>query len=202
MELEYKYAVPDDPTADAIVRDAQVWGTPEVIEMSTYYYDTPDHALREKYLTLRLREERIRGGKTRTMCCLKAPYGEESDPALKRHVELEREAPDIGTGVSALLTYPDAAPYAADLIAARECGLIIIASLAYTRWEYRLTFGGAVCTLCVDRGTIGHEMLRELELELKDGAFEPVTKLAGMLAEKYRLTPEPRSKYARALLGG
>ena len=70
-----------------------------------------------------------------------------------------------------------------------------------------LTVGGTTAELALDCGVLTkgelEEPFAEMEVELKDGYQEEVLAIGLILSSKFGLTPEPKSKFARAReLGG
>ena len=73
----------------------------------------------------------------------------------------------------------------------------------FTRLAKTLVLEACTVELALDRGylTGGGKILPlgEVEVELKSGSEESATGFAEALAAQFGLTPEPRSKFARAL---
>ena len=65
----------------------------------------------------------------------------------------------------------------------------------------RIDTGISICEVAIDEGEIvtdfGNLPICELEIELFSGEQEDVRKIGEALAEKYQLTAENMSKYAR-----
>ena len=74
-ELEFKLAVPDERTLEAVLNDAKVQrlsdGAWQTFSMKTTYFDTKARAFSRSRWTLRQRMENGTG-----MVCLKTPTGE------------------------------------------------------------------------------------------------------------------------------
>ena len=197
MEIEFKYRVPaalfDTLADDEALRDAVA------IDMDARYFDTPTRMLRGSSVTLRLRRETPQGEPGAMICCVKmnAPGGDGQDAALRRRLEYECEAQSVEEALPALLAQgmpPD------PVRTALTEGLTVSARVSYTRLEALIRADGASYTVCLDRGILGREAFSELEIEHKSGEFAVTAAAARMLAARYGLEPEPRSKYARALL--
>ena len=84
----------------------------------------------------------------------------------------------------------------------REAEPVIVCGAKFTRITALLHLDGADCEICGDIGSLigggRQEPLCELELELKSGSEAVMLDYAHALAEKYRLSEERKSKFARA----
>jgi inorganic triphosphatase YgiF len=73
----------------------------------------------------------------------------------------------------------------------------------FLRSRMRLDTGKTICEVALDEGEIvtdfGNLPICEMEIELFSGSKDDVRKIGETLAEKYGLTAENRSKYARGL---
>lgn len=158
------------------------------ITMQTTYYDTPDTDLAQRKWTLR---HRLENGAS--VCTLKTP-GENGD-----RNEWETEAEDITNGVLALcrLGAPE------ELKSLVSGGLEAVCSARFIRKATYINLDGCTVELALDRGILKGgariELLGEVEVELKSGSEEAAVAFAKSLALKYRLIPESRSKFKRAL---
>ncbi len=157
------------------------------ISMETSYYDTPDGALAARKITLRRRMEN-----GVSVCTVKTPLDTHG------RGEWETECPEIGDAVAELckLGAPEA------LLHLTAGGLVNTCGAAFTRMAKTLTIPGAVIELAVDRGRLfaGHREapICEVEAELKEGSEEALMAWAEEFARHYHLSPEPKSKFARA----
>ena len=83
-------------------------------------------------------------------------------------------------------------------------GLIEVCGARFTRLAKQLEIPGAVVELALDEGVLlgrGKELpFAEVEVELKDGPDEAAVAFARALAEEFRLTEEPKSKFVRAMI--
>ena len=181
-EYELKFsALPEQLEAIAASLDS-LSGT----EMETTYFDTPDGALSARRITLRRRMEN-----GRAVCTVKTPDAHGGRGEWETEGEDLREALDILCKLGApadLLTYPEFTPV---------CGA------RFTRRACAVTFGEAELEVALDRGVLiggGRERpLCEVEVELKSGEDRDADRCAAELAGKYGLTPEPKSKFRRAM---
>lgn len=192
-ELEYKYRVPDPETLGRVLAAAPQYALPvgqtRRLVMRTDYYDTPDGAFRARRWTLRLRTEN-----GTPVVTLKTPLGGGV------RGEWETEAQTVREAICALLA--QGAPAGLAELASgelrRTCGA------EFTRTAQLLELpDGSRCELAADLGQLcgstERESLCELELELKRGAPEQTRLLGELLCAEFGLSPEPRSKLARAL---
>ena len=183
-EFELKYRGSDE----AIARLCQDFGGFTTISMETTYYDTFDGKLGSLHWTLRRRYEN-----GTSICTLKTPAqgGGRS--------EWEVEADDIMTAIPKLckLGAPDM------LTELTAGGVTQVCGAKFTRLAKNLEIPEATVELALDRGCLmggGREMaLREVEIEVKSGSEEAAIGFARLLEHQYGLTPEPRSKFRRAL---
>jgi len=183
-EFELKYCC--DPARLAAIREAFP-GEWVQTPMSTTYYDTPDGTLSRRRWTLRHRKE---GSKD--ICTLKTPA-----PGGARG-EWELECDDIAWAISHLA----AASGCAELEVLAKKGLVIACGARFTRLSSLLELEGCTAELALDEGILlggGREIsLCEAELELKSGSPEALVAFASQFQTRFSLSPEPRSKFARA----
>lgn len=187
-EWERKYAASKD-VQQAIAADPQIRAlTAEttVFAMESRYFDTPSGTLSAKMQTLRLRRENGRGVVT-----FKTPMAD----GVRGEWEYEAETLDGAAEKLAALGAP-VEPWS-DLI--EVCGA------SFTRTAITLTFpDGAKAELALDLGVLvggGKQMpLAEVEVEHKGGGLSTVEAFCVLLADKYHLQAESKSKYLRARL--
>ncbi len=183
-EFELKYRCSE---ADFEALKADYTGC-TTIEMETTYYDTFDGKLNFIHWTLRRRFEN-----GVSVCTLKTPAADGS------RCEWEVEAPGIIAAIPQLCRM--GAPV--ELMVMTVGGVQEVCGAKFTRLALQLEVPGARVELALDQGKLfggGREMpLLEVEVELKEGADNAALAFARLLAEKYHLIPENRSKYKRAL---
>lgn len=184
QEFELKFAA-TQAQQEAIFATYGPW---ETIEMETTYFDTPNHALSVRHITLRRRMEN-----GISVCTVKTPMPDGA------RGEWECECDDILSALDTLCKLGAPAFIAA---LARE-GLYAVCGARFTRRACTLQLEGATAELALDRGILiggGREVpLCEAEVELKEGSRATVTELAAVLAAKHGLAPEGRSKFRRAM---
>ena len=192
-ELEYKLAVPDTRTLEAILFDKEVaavrQGGYALYDMATIYYDTADRALSAKKWTLRLRQENYD-----LIATVKTPAGEDhtrgewSCPAQSIEEAIEKL---IGCG----------APK--ELLALTAHGVQPLCLARFSRRAAEVKFAdGTVCELAGDVGAVcagqKESPICEIEVELKQGDAETAKTFADELCGRFSLKEEPLSKFQRA----
>jgi inorganic triphosphatase YgiF len=203
MEIEVKYAVPSKETVSEILADS-FWDefakdeATETVPLRAIYYDTEDRSLRKLGITLRVRSE----GPT-AFCTAK--WGGTVQGAVHA-----REEVNIPVPIEKAAETPDASLLAGTPIAAAlkeatdNSPLVPLLEMKFDRSRRRLMYDRNVIELAVDSGDIitpyGTAPILELELEHYAGP-DPlaVLELGEIVAEKYGLELEPRSKYSRGL---
>jgi len=185
VEFELKYRA----DTDAQARLLQDFGPWQAITMATTYYDSPSGALAARKFTLRCRLEN-----GTPVCTVKAPAGK-----LERgEWELSGE-PDILKAIPTLCGI--GAPGELQALAAE--GLLPICGASFTRQAAVIAEADAVLELALDSGFLfageNRAPLCEVEVELKSGSRETAMAFGALLAARYGLIPEPKSKFKRAL---
>lgn len=182
-EFELKYRASNEQ----IGAIRELYGEFEPISMETTYYDTPKGDFSRLRWTLR---RRLENGKS--VCTLKVPLADGS----RGEWETQTDSIEAGllelcklSGNTALLTLT------AEGIAP-SCGA------RFTRLAKTLTLDDCTVELALDRGVLiggGKELpFAEVEVEYKSGSEEAAAAFAKVLAQRFGLTEEPRSKIARA----
>ena len=187
MGMEYEWKFRADPDAqEAIYQGTQ--GTWQEISMETTYYDTADGALSKLHYTLRRRME---NGKS--VCTVKTP----ADRGGRGEWEVEEDCIETAMPELCKLGAPSY------LLALTKEGVTEVCGARFTRRACTVDIGSAVVELALDRGRLtggGRAIpLCEIEAELKSGAFEAAAAFASLLAKKYSLAAEEKSKFRRAL---
>ena len=182
-EFELKYrATPEQ--LEAIHRRHTGWHT---ITMETIYYDTPTGELSRRRWTLRRRMEN-----GSPVCTLKIGLPDGS------RGEWEVPCPDILEAISGLIAL--GAPE--ELAAIVSQGIAPTCGAKFTRRAATVQTGSATVEIALDQGILlggGKELpLCEAEVELKSGPDGDAIAFAKSLAAAIGLTPETKSKLARA----
>lgn len=193
IELEYKLAVPTPALLEQILFDKQVAQVRKedyrLRNMAAVYYDTPDRWLSARHWTLRLRQE-----DEQVMATLKTPgegraRGEWECPA---YTITQAIGPLVEAGAPAELR---------ELLEGQA--MIPVCAAQFSRRFANVEFAdGTVCELCGDVGALAgggkEEALCEIEVELKQGDAETAAAFAAELCERFGLSEQPLSKFARA----
>ena len=193
VELEYKLAVPDTRTLEAILFDKELaaarQGGYALLDMATIYYDTADRALSARKWTLRLRQENYD-----LIATVKTPAGDD-------HARGEWSCPaqDIMQAIPALIA--QGAPE--ELAQLTKDGVQPLCLARFSRRACEISFpDGTVCELAGDVGAVcagqKESPICEIEVELKEGDGEVVKAFAEELMDKFSLKEEPLSKFQRA----
>lgn len=158
------------------------------ITMATTYYDTPDHALAARHITLR---QRLENGNA--VCTVKT----QLDGVGRGEWETNHQRIEDAIPVLCKLGCTE------DLIALTAPGLVRVCGARFTRQCKTLAVEGSTVELALDRGILlggGRELpLCEVEVELKEGREDDALLFAQILAAKYGLQQETKSKFRRAL---
>ena len=184
-EFELKYAA---TAADLAAIQATLQGQYTALRMETTYYDAKDSSLSARKWTLR---RRLENGVS--VCTLKTPA-----QGLGRN-EFECISPSIEAAIPELckLGCPN------ELLAPTSGGLCHICGAKFTRQALTVEENGCILELALDEGVLlggGREApLCEVEVELKSGTDGDALAFAQILARKFALRPEAKSKYLRAL---
>ena len=182
-EFELKYMA-TEAILDAVAAE---FGEFTAIAMETTYFDTPEHALSARHITLRRRMEN-----SICVCTVKTPLADGS------RGEWELEWIQTATMVEALIR--SGAP--AELAELTKNGISPVCGAKFTRLARTVTGDGWALEIALDRGVLtggGKEIpLCELEVELKSGDDAAAIAFAEALAAKYHLQPQPKSKFRRA----
>ncbi len=187
MGIEYEQKFRGTPQIQQALRQAFA-GEEREFAMQTTYYDTPSGAFSARRYTLR---RRLENGIS--VCTLKTP----GDGFGRGEWDVECES--IQQAISALCKLSGME----DLVSLTQEGLVPICGAAFTRIAKTLRLPECTLELALDSGVLTggsqREPLCEIELELKSGSREAMDAFARQLASQYQLTPEPRSKFQRAL---
>lgn len=184
-EFELKFSA--EPATLAQIRKdfSAAW---QSVAMETTYYDTPDRSLGARRWTLRRRYEN-----GCSVCTLKTPA-----PGGARG-EWEVVCGDIRDAIPELCKLGASG----ELLLITASGITEVCGARFTRLAAKIERDGCCLELALDQGVLlggGREQpLCEVEVELKAGTDEAAVAFAREIADAYRLTPQPKSKYSRAL---
>ena len=128
-----------------------------------------------------------------SVCTLKTPLPDGS------RGEWEVECGNIQDGIDAL--FAAGAPKALLLYTVQ--GVQEVCAARFTRLAGLIRLDGCTAELALDRGVLTGggktQSFAEVEVELKSGDEAAATAFAEALAAEFALTPEPKSKFARAM---
>lgn len=201
MEVELKYAVPDEETAQRIWNDDELGNLIEedscrVDRYYGSYYDTPGHILTDNDIAFRIRHEG-----ERTVACLKW-HGSRHGALHKReelNVTIEGDIPEKAD--PEIFRESEKGKEIIEMTGGEKIpGLFDVDVL---RKSMRVDTGSSIIELSIDRGKIrtaaGDVPISEVELELFQGDEQSLMETGEWLAGKYDLEAEKRSKFARGL---
>ncbi len=196
MEIEAKFTIPDEATAQALrtldrVGDFTI-AVGEEKEVEDTYWDTPDRRLLAHGLACRLRQE-----ETRVLATLKA--APETSGLIHRREEVEAVLPSAQPPSA----WPDALRRRIGQVT-KPARLIPLFRLHQRRYVRPILLGGRrIAEMSVDEVHMAHggETLHyhELEVELKGGTESQLAAIVAALRATYPLIAEPRSKFRRGL---
>lgn len=203
MEIEMKYGIGDKEIAKSIWEDEYLLSIEEKdsrerVYMKAAYFDTEDGTLSKNDFAFRVRMEgtRIVASLKWNGACVDGLHTREeinvpvTDEAcfILPNPEIFKES-DIGREMIAL-------------VAGKPLHSLL--ETRFLRSRMRVDTGKSICEVAIDEGEIvtdfGNLPICELEIELFSGDQEDILRMGEALAEKYRLTAENKSKYARGLM--
>lgn len=198
-EMELKLRLHDESLLGKLLNDPHIQelAQPQSLKtqfMEAVYYDTPGMALTRAGIAYRIRRE-----DSRWIATVKAD--DLSSGGLHIRNEWNVEVP---------LPLPDLSPFLQTPIGPRLLQMVgeePVQELLETCFERRSLslswYDGSRIELAADRGEVvageRRENLSEIELELKEGDPAVILKLGAVLARRYPLFLEPRSKFSRGL---
>lgn len=195
-ELELKYRLEDEKQLNAVLSWQMLAvlrvGEPYAFEMETTYFDTEDSLFSARKWTVRRRMEN-----GRSVFCVKTPCGKAAGGKLRNEWEAEADSAAEAFPKLAALGAPE------ELAALSADALIPLCGARFTRRAMLLRLSKqTTCELACDAGVLrggsSEQPFCELELELKSGDEKELYAFSQMLAVCFGLSPEPKSKFARA----
>ena len=202
MEIEMKYRIPDSACADRIWQDERLAeisdeGSREAVDMKAVYFDTAEQILQKNSIAFRVRTEG-----TKTVATLK--WNGTCTEGL--HVREEVNVPVSGEPCMIcpspdIFQESDAGKAVMKLVG--DSSLESLLEIHFLRRKVKVDNERSICEVAIDTGEIltdyGTLPICELEIELYSGKQEDVVEIGEALAERYALTIENDSKYARGL---
>lgn len=202
MEIEMKYGIGDKEIAKSIWEDDYLLSmeekdSREKVFMKASYFDTDDYILSRNDIAFRVRME---GARIVASLKWKGASVEGLHTREEINVPVKDEAcfimPDPG-----IFKESDIGRDMIALVAGKPLHSML--ETRFLRSRMRIDTGKCICEVAIDEGEIvtdhGSLPICELEIELFSGDQEEVRKIGKILADKYGLTAEDRSKYARGL---
>lgn len=203
MEIELKYSIPDDLTADKLWEDAQLLSfeeedTREKVPMKAAYFDTEDRILSKHDIAFRVRKEG-----TRIVASLK--WGGSAVGALYQRQEINVPVDDEACFImpsTQIFKESDIGQKVIEIVGDRM--LICIVEMSFMRRRFRIDKDDTIIEVSIDDGEIitdnGNEPISEIELELFSGEQDVLTDIGAELAARYSLSEGLSSKYKRGLM--
>ena len=198
MEIELKYRIPDEQTAERIwenelFRDLEEDGSREEVNLIAKYYDTSDQDLVNNRIAYRVRKEGdhyIATLKWQGRCEDGVHFREELA------VPVRDDSPDIDVFMES-----DIGDELDEIVSKKE--LLLLLETDIHRRRYRIDTGTAILEISVDKGEVvtenGSEAIREVEIELFTGETEELVRIGEKLRTEYGLETEEISKYAKGI---
>lgn len=193
-EIELKYSAPCGFSKEdlfSLPEIAPFCGEVSEIFMKTEYLDTKDETAKKHGITLRRRYE---NGES----VLYAKSGKLRMSELSIRGEWSVSSDDLTTAAEQLLAV------GAPTEALVGLSLTVVGKVEFKRYEAKVELPGAISfMLSFDEGMFGGKVpFSEVELELLAGSEDELLRFGRELSVKYDLSPEERSKYARAIICG
>lgn len=198
QEIELKLAINDQVTGKKIIGDdfllsltTSKWQTEHLVST---YYDTEQQSLKKNRLTFRIRntglgyEATVKGGGS---CAGGLHERQEWNvPLIVAEADIAIfAATAVGEKLRQVVNYEKLLP---------------LFTTEFIRQKLIVSYGRSLIEIAVDNGEIRVGELRapisELELELKSGQPIDLIHLGGILAERFPLRLEQRSKYQRGII--
>ena len=161
---------------------------PYILQMETTYYDTPKGDLERRKITLR---RRLENGVS--VCTLKTPTG----TAARGEFQVECDSITDAIPILCKLSNLEA------LLFLTAEGVMPVCGAKFTRTARKISFGDSLLEVALDSGILigggKAQPLFEVEVELLSGEMRDADMYASLLARKFSLQEEHKSKFRRAL---
>ena len=202
MEIELKYHIDNQETADAIFDSEEIkaiidTNSEERIPMRAVYFDTEDKRLSRELMAFRVRREG-----NHIVATLKWNGQSEDGMHIREELnvpvrdESKMELPDVEIFASTPM-YEELKTIIGDRT------LFKVVEIEVLRRQARIDTGKAICEISYDYGKVFHEgvegVISEMEIELYSGEKEDMERLGDELALRYGLVPENRSKFKQGI---
>lgn len=202
MEIELKYLIPDNVTAEKLWREKTFSRYGDVdtirrIEMSAVYYDTEDFILSKVGAAFRIRQEGSKAVATiKWGGCSKVCLHEREEINVPLDCDYDRAMPTLDV-------FDESAKgkELIELVGDRQLKPII--ETDFERRTMRIDTGTAICEAAMDIGSIitlgGNEDILELEIELFSGNVKEIILIGKELQSEFGLIPGEISKFGRGM---
>lgn len=201
MEVELKYAIADEETADRIWNDDML---KKMAEEQTRcqerfcgaYYDTDDRLLTQNDIAFRVRKEG-------DIVVASLKWGGDNEGALHKREELNVTIGDEIPDEVDLECFKESDIGEKAIEIAGDRKLVKLMETDVSRRHMRVDTGSGIHEVSIDVGAITaagrSSPILEIEIEEFAGSEEDLLALGRQLEEQYGLVPEHRSKFARGL---
>jgi len=204
MEIELKYRIDTALQYENILSDTWIAGLSEsdgleTVYMKAVYFDSRDLTLIRHNIAFRIRSER-----DRTLATLK--WRDDDDGISGLYIRSEINIPISDPTcffVPDPTVFKDSAEGKDMLDILEGKPLVDIFDMVFTRKRIRLDYGESILELALDEGVIVSGVkncpFRELEIEIYSGNKEDLLTVGRQIANKYKLEPELKTKFARGV---
>ena len=198
MEIELKYRIPDEETAERIWEDSlfseiEEDDSREEIQMTAIYYDTDEFDLARNKIAYRVRREG-----ERLIATLK--WSGKSEDGLHTREELCVPVPEREPDISPFLE-SDIGEELEQILEDKEMTELLRTDIR--RRSFRIDTGTGLFEISVDTGSVlaggGEAPVQEVEVELFSGETEELLEIGKRLQEVYGLETEDTSKYVKGI---
>ena len=185
LEYEKKFRADENVLKEM---DEALKEPPYILQMETTYYDTPKGDLGRRKITLR---RRLENGVS--VCTLKTPTG----TAARGEFQVECDSITDAIPILCKLSNLEA------LLFLTAEGVMPVCGAKFTRTARKISFGDSLLEVALDSGILigggKAQPLFEVEVELLSGEMRDADLYASLLARKFSLQEEYKSKFRRAL---
>ncbi|MDO4518443.1 MAG: CYTH domain-containing protein, partial [Bacillota bacterium] len=198
MEIELKYIIPDEQTAQAIwdnqlFKDEEETNSRDEMSLHAKYFDTENYDLEREQIAYRVRRE---GDKH--IASLK--WKGHSEDGL--HVREEINVP-VDSQEPNLEVFRESRVGSEALDFLKDKELKCLLETKVRRRNFRIDTGKGIYEISIDYGEIvtegGNTPISEVEIELFSGEEDELKEIGRKLQDSYNLIPENDSKYARGM---
>lgn len=198
MEIEVKYSIPTEETADKIWQDKLFSGmeernSREELYIDARYFDTSNCTLAKNQIAYRVRKEG-----DRWVAALKCNGRNEGALHTRNeiNVPVRNGEPDIS-----VFAESEMGEELEEILG--EERLECVLETKFSRRRFRIDTGDGIFELSIDKGDIvtdyGIAPILEVELELFSGETDELVELGEKLRSKFDLSIQENSKYARGI---